>query len=138
MKRLAFAALLLLSNFGHLHGQIIGGGGVAQRVITGAGVPSSSACNTDGSVGKVYINRTAAAVFSSFYTCDKTGASTYAWELYGGTGITAGGTNGVVYQTSGGGYQATATGGAGTLCLVSVSGGVPTFSSCAGSASTAP
>lgn len=55
----------------------------------------------------------------------------------GGTGIIPGGQNGIVYQTgSGGGFQATATGGAGTLCLLSVSGGVPAWGSCAGSAST--
>lgn len=54
----------------------------------------------------------------------------------GGSSITAGGTNGIVYQLSNGTFQATATGGAGTLCLISASGGTPVFGSCAGSAST--
>lgn len=44
--------------------------------------------------------------------------------------------NGLVYWT-GSGLSTTQTGGAGTLCLVSTSGGVPAFSSCAGSSSTA-
>lgn len=44
--------------------------------------------------------------------------------------------NGVAYWNSSA-LSTTPTGGAGTLCLVSTDGGAPTFSSCAGSASTA-
>lgn len=55
----------------------------------------------------------------------------------GGTNASSGlaNTNGAVYS-DGTKLVSTATGGAGTLCLISVSGGVPSFGSCAGSAST--
>lgn len=58
----------------------------------------------------------------------------------GGSGsgnVSTGGTNGAVYRDSTGALVATATGGGGTLCLTSVAGAAPVFSSCAGSASTA-
>ena len=45
--------------------------------------------------------------------------------------------NGIVYTDSSGNFQQTATGGAGTLCLISAAGGAPTFGSCSGSSSTA-
>lgn len=55
----------------------------------------------------------------------------------GGAGsVTSGGTNGAVYRDATGNLIATATGGAGTLCLTSANGGVPVFGACAGSAST--
>lgn len=54
----------------------------------------------------------------------------------GSANVTSGGTNGAVYRDSTGNLIATSTGGAGTLCLVSASGGVPVFGSCAGSAAT--
>ena len=50
--------------------------------------------------------------------------------------LTAANTNGIGYY-DGTHFTTTATGGAGTLCLVSVGGATPSFSSCAGSASTA-
>lgn len=55
----------------------------------------------------------------------------------GGTNASSGltNTNGAVYS-DGTKLVSTATGGAGTLCLVSVSGGTPAFGSCAGSSST--
>src|SRR5581483_12361227 len=47
-------------------------------------------------------------------------------------------TNGVLYlSNSSGTVAATATGGAGTLCLVSTNGGTPTFGACSGSTATA-
>lgn len=57
----------------------------------------------------------------------------------GGSGngnVSSGGTNGGAYRDSTGALQATATGGAGTLCFVSANGGVPVWGSCAGSAAT--
>lgn len=55
----------------------------------------------------------------------------------GGAGsVTSGGTNGAVYRDATGNLIATATGGAGTLCLTSANGGAPVFGACAGSAST--
>jgi hypothetical protein len=55
----------------------------------------------------------------------------------GGTNASSGltNTNGAIYS-DGTKLVSTATGGAGTLCLVSVSGATPAFASCAGSAST--
>lgn len=44
--------------------------------------------------------------------------------------------NAVLYTNSTGVLQQTATGGAGTLCLVSANGGTPTWGSCSGTAST--
>lgn len=44
--------------------------------------------------------------------------------------------NGVLYVNSSGQFANTSTGGAGTLCLTSVSGAAPSFGSCSGSAST--
>ena len=55
----------------------------------------------------------------------------------GGTPFIPGGQNGGVYQNVGGNPQATATGGAGTLCFVETNGGIPTWGSCSGSAATA-
>ncbi len=49
---------------------------------------------------------------------------------------TLAGANGVIYADSNGKLFNTGTGGAGTLCLVSTAGGTPTWSSCAGSATT--
>lgn len=56
----------------------------------------------------------------------------------GGSGnVSDGGTNGGVYRDSSGALHASATGGAGTLCLTSANGGVPVFGSCAGTPATA-
>lgn len=55
----------------------------------------------------------------------------------GGGTVSDGGTNGAVYRDSSGGLHASATSGAGTLCLTSVNGGVPVFGACSGSAATA-
>lgn len=55
----------------------------------------------------------------------------------GSSVVSDGGTNGSVYRDSFGVLHATATGGAGTLCLTSANGGTPIFGSCAGSAATA-
>jgi hypothetical protein len=49
----------------------------------------------------------------------------------------SGSVDGVVYTDATGKLQVSATGGGGTLCLVSASGGAPAWSSCGGSASTA-
>lgn len=53
-----------------------------------------------------------------------------------GGNTSTGGTNGVLYRNSTGGTVATATGGAGTLCLTSVSGAAPVWGSCSGTSST--
>lgn len=65
----------------------------AARVRRGTGVPSGTLCATLADVGKVYIRQNAGAVNSSFYTCDNTAASTYAWELGGGGSSVPGGNN---------------------------------------------
>lgn len=56
------------------------------KLTRGSGAPSGG-CTTSADVGKVYIRSDAASVSSSLYTCDNTGASTYAWELAGGGGL---------------------------------------------------
>lgn len=60
----------------------------ATRVTRANGAPAAGACATAGDVGKVYTRADAAAANASFYSCSKTGASTYAWELFAGTGVT--------------------------------------------------
>lgn len=67
-------------------------------------------------------------------TADVTGITPIA---NGGTNASSGmtNTNGAIYS-DGTKLVSTATGGAGTLCLTSVSGATPSFASCAGSAST--
>ncbi len=50
------------------------------------------------------------------------------------SGFTA--NNGVLYTNASGVLAQTATGGSGTLCLISTAGGTPSFGSCSGSAST--
>ena len=54
-----------------------------------------------------------------------------------GGSVTDGGTNGAVYRDAAGAIHSTATGGAGTLCMTSVSGAAPSFGACSGSAATA-
>lgn len=54
----------------------------------------------------------------------------------GVTTVSSGGTNGALYRDASGNIISTATGGAGTLCYIEASGGVPTWGSCAGSASS--
>lgn len=79
----------------------------AVRLRAAAGAPSSGECNSAGSVGKVYIRTDPAAVFSSFYTCSNTGASTYAWEGPYGTG--GGGSNPVALTSGSGAPVASCT-----------------------------
>lgn len=57
-------------------------------------------------------------------------------QISGGA-VSDGGTNGGVYRGSDGTLHASATGGAGTLCLTSASGASPVFGACSGSAATA-
>lgn len=56
-----------------------------------------------------------------------------------GGGVASGGpytSNGILFGNGTSTIQATAAGGAGTLCLIETAGGTPTFGSCAGSAGT--
>src|SRR3954467_6891575 len=69
----------------------------AARIQRGVGTPGSSQCAHAADVGKVYVNRTAAAAASSLYLCANTAASTYAWELAGSGG---GGSGNVVGPSS--------------------------------------
>lgn len=55
----------------------------------------------------------------------------------GGTGAATFTTNGILFGNGTGAIQASAVGGAGTVCFTETNGGTPTWSSCAGSASTA-
>lgn len=89
----------------------------ANRVTTGSGAPSGSGCATSADVGKVYINNSAAAANSSFYSCDNTGVATYAWELSGGGGgapafsaITAGTNTAALVIGTGGSLGVSGTG----------------------------
>lgn len=122
--------LLLLSGFGFLHAQNGGingsGAAVAQRIIKGNGAPSSANCNNAQAVGKVYIRQDAGAVSASLYSCDNTGASTYAWEVYGSggsSGCSAIGspTANIVLMDNGSGCPADATNAA-TIPGLSVTG----------------
>lgn len=74
------------------------------------------------------------ALLAALYLCIAASAQTVS----GGGGFvtpTGAATNGSIYW-NGSGFSSTATGGAGTLCLVSANGGAPVFGSCAGSSST--
>ncbi len=85
--------------------------GIARKVITGAGAPSSSNCNSASEVGNVYARNNAAAAFATFYVCANTAASTYAWELYSSGTVNSGIAGSLAYyQTGGTGISALSTG----------------------------
>ena len=50
------------------------------KMRVGAGVPSTN-CAVVGDVGSVYVRNDAGAPNASLYLCDKSGVSTYGWEL---------------------------------------------------------
>lgn len=61
------------------------------RVRNGTGVPGSGECNAAAHAGRIYVRNDATATGASFYVCANTAASTYAWELIGGSGGSGGG-----------------------------------------------
>lgn len=75
-KVLVTLAFLLASNFAHA--QFFNG--TANRIVKGAGAPSSSLCQTSVDVGKVYVRSNAGATNASFYVCANTAVATYSWD----------------------------------------------------------
>ena len=90
--------------------------GVARKVITGPGAPSSTDCDSSYDVGNVYARNNAGAAYATLYVCANTAVTTYTWELYsnsggGGSGTVGSGSAGSVawYQSTGTAIEALST-----------------------------
>lgn len=53
------------------------------------GAPTATGCKSSQDVGKRYSRINAATTNSTLYVCQNTGATTYAWALVGGGGVTS-------------------------------------------------
>lgn len=92
-----------------------------------------------GTIGNVFFHKTGNVVGEMTTTGTGTQLVLSAAPTISGTPTFSGftNTNGMLYTNGSGVLAQTATGGAGTLCLTSASGGTPTWGSCSGTAATA-
>lgn len=94
------------------------------RIEAGSGpLPAGSGTNADQVFTSIFDSGTNAIHVSCISGC--------------GTGVNSPAANGAIYTDASGNLYSTATGGAGTLCLTSASGGTPVWGACSGSAATA-
>lgn len=113
LKALVFLASISgLSAVAQINGG--GGSGIALRIITGAGTPSTG-CTKAADVGKVYLQNNVTGSTSPIYACSKVGASSFSWV---NSGTSSGGSGTVTSIT----IQGTANQVSVSSCAITVSG----------------